>query len=127
MLTIIFFNKGPKYFNFEQRVLQKLLYFNISNYIKELMLLGIEYSFYAPLILTMESTKGYFFTAPLLRFNELLKLNFNVKEFNILNSSKNKHTTNSYLNFLNLIKSFNSINAFSSPLHIMANTKAKAN
>lgn len=125
MLAITFFNVGPKYFNIEQRFLQKLLYFNISSYIKELMFLGFEYSFYSPLILTLESTKGYFFTSPLLRFNELLKLNFNIKEFNVLSYTQ-KHT-NSYLHFLNLIRSFNNINAFSSSLHIMANTGAKAN
>lgn len=125
MLAITFFNVGPKYFNIEQRLLQKLLYFNITNYIKELMFLGFEYSFYSPLVLTLENTKGYFFTSPLLRFNELLKLNFNIKEFNVLSSTQ-KHS-NSYLHFLNLIKSFNNVNAFSSSLHIMANTGAKAN
>lgn len=125
MLTITFFSLGPKYLNLEQRLLQKLLYFNITKYIKELMFLGFEYSFYYPLVLTLESTKGYFFTSPLLRFNELLKLNFNIKEFNICYSTKKY--INSYLYFLNLINSFNKINAFSSSLHIMANTGAKAN
>lgn len=125
MLAITFFSTGPKYFNIEQRLLQKLLYFNITKYIKELMFLGFEYSFYFPLVLTLESTKGYFFTSPLLRFNELLKLNFNIKEYNIFYSIQKN--TNSYLQFLNLMNSFNNINAFSSSLHIMANTGAKAN
>ena len=125
MLAITFFSTGPKYFNIEQRLLQKLLYFNITKYIKELMFLGFEYSFYFPLVLTLESTKGYFFTSPLLRFNELLKLNFNIKEYNIFYSIQKN--TNSYLQFLNLLNSFNNINAFSSSLHIMANTGAKAN
>ena len=112
MLSITFFSTGPNYFNIEQRLLQKLLYFNIVKYIKELMLLGFEYSFYFPLILTLESTKGYFFTSPLLRFNELLKLNFNIKEYNTYYSVPKK--TNSYLKFLTLMNSFNNINAFSS-------------
>lgn len=125
MLSITFFNKGPKFFNIEQRLLQKLLYFNITKYINELMFLGFEYSFYSPLILTLESTKGYFFTSPLLRINELLKLNFNIKEFNVIYSNSKK--INSYTYFLTLINSFNNVNAFSSALHIMANTGAKAN
>ncbi len=125
MLAIIFYNKGPKIFNIEQRLVQKLLYFNITNYIKELMFLGFEYSFLSPLILTLESTKGYFFTSPLIRFNELLKLNFNIKEFDVAHSySKN---SNVYKYFLALINSFNTTNAFSSALHIMMNTGAKAN
>nr|YP_009186579.1 RNA polymerase beta chain [Cyclospora cayetanensis]AKO71999.1 RNA polymerase beta chain [Cyclospora cayetanensis]ANJ44353.1 RNA polymerase C2 [Cyclospora cayetanensis]ANN13287.1 RNA polymerase C2 [Cyclospora cayetanensis]ANN13316.1 RNA polymerase C2 [Cyclospora cayetanensis]ANN13345.1 RNA polymerase C2 [Cyclospora cayetanensis] len=125
MLNITCFNLGPKFFNFEQRLVQKLLYFNITNYIKELMFLGFEYSFYFPLILTLESTKGFFFTSPLLRYNELLKLNYNIKEYNI--SYSIQKNINSYIPFLNLINSFNNINAFSSSLHLMANTGAKAN
>ena len=125
MLIITFFSNKFNYFNIEQRLLQKLLYFNITKYIKELLFLGFEYSFYFPLILTLESTKGYFFTSPLLRFNELLKLNFNIKEYNTYYSVPKK--TNSYLKFLILMNSFNNINAFSSSLHIMANTGAKAN
>lgn len=125
MLTIIFFYKKIKSFNLEQRLLQKLLYFNITKYIKELMFLGFEYSFFSPLILTLESTKGYFFTSPLLRINELLKLNFNIKEFNILYSDPKY--TNSYIYFLTLINSFNIVNPFSTTLHIMTNTGAKAN
>ncbi|XP_026189604.1 DNA-directed RNA polymerase subunit beta''-like [Cyclospora cayetanensis] len=123
MLNITCFNLGPKFFNFEQRLVQKLLYFNITNYIKELMFLGFEYSFYFPLILTLESTKGFFFTSPLLRYNELLKLNYNIKEYNI--SYSIQKNINSYIPFLNLINSFNNINAFSSSLHLMANTGAK--
>lgn len=125
MLALTFFFTKSNHFNIEQRLLQKLLYFNISKYIKELMFLGFEYSFYFPLILTLESTKGYFFTSPLLRFNELLKLNFNIKEYNIYYSIQKNN--NSYLQFLNLINSFNNINAFSNSLHIMSNTGAKAN
>ncbi len=124
MLAITFLNSGSKFFNIEQRLLQKLLYFNITKYIKELMFLGFEYSFSSPLILTLESTKGYFFTSPLLRFNELLKLNFNIREFNIISTVSKD--ANSYLNFLNLIQSFNNVNAFSNSLHIMVNTGAKA-
>lgn len=126
MLAIIFFNTNPKFLNIEQRLVQKLLYFNISMYIKELMFLGVEYSFLYPLILTLESTKGYFFTSPLLRVNELLKLNFNIKEFNILSFASRHKYVNSYLPFLKLMNSFNNVNAFSSSLHIMSNTGAKA-
>lgn len=126
MLAIIFFNTNSKFINLEQRLVQKLLYFNISMYIKELMAIGVEYSFLYPLILTLESTKGYFFTSPLLRVNELLKLNFNIKEFNILPYIPTHKYINSYLPFLKLLNSFNNVNAFSNSLHIMSNTGAKA-
>ena len=126
MNFINFYSKGLSSLNTEQKILQKLLYFNTSKYIQELMFLGFEYSFQIPVVLNLESVKGYFFTAPLFRYNELIKLNYLIKE--VSNIKKNKiKGFNSYLYFLTFLNSFKITNPFSSTLHIMSNTGAKAN
>lgn len=126
MLSILFLSKNFKSFITEQKLIQKLLYFNILNYINELMLLGFEYSFNTPHIITLEHTKSSFYFSILMRFNHFIKLNFNIKDYEII-TNKKKHKSNVYSTFLELLKSFKSLNYFSNPLYIMVNSNAKAN
>ena len=125
MSAITFLTKGFKNLTIEQRLVQKLLYFNVSKFVQELMYLGFEHSFQVPLVLNLESAKGHFYTSSLLKVNELIKLNYLIKESSI--NRKKSNYTYSYTSYLNLLNSFKYLNPFSSSLHIMSNTGAKAN
>ena len=126
-MNVLFLTSNYSLFNMEQRLLQKIEYFNIYNYIKELSYLGFEYSFLYPLVLTVKNTKNYFYTLPVLRINEQTKYRYNIREYSTEYNIKrpNLIPTNYFL-YTHLSKSHSLLNPLSTALHILHSTKAKA-
>ena len=126
-MNIFLLTNNYKLLNIEQRLLQKIEYFNVHNYIKELSYLGFEYSFLYPLVLTIKNIKNYFYTFPTLRINEQVKNIFNTRNYSIpYTASKIDTTSNNYCSYTRLSNSYNLLNPLSTALHILHRTKAKA-
>lgn len=127
-MSLLFLDKNYNSYNIEQRLLQKIGYSNIYNYIRELSYLGFEYSFLYPLVLTLQSTKGYFFTLPLLRINEYTNYSFSVKEYTLLyHNTTSTKLSNNYHYYNKLTSSSLPLYSFLNSLHTLIYTGAKAN
>lgn len=128
-MNVLFLTNEYNLLNIEQRLIQKLEYFNTLNYIKELSYLGFEYSFLYPLVLSIKSTKNHFYTLPLLRVNEQTKYLFNLRECSsICTVAKSRPTTTTnYHSYTLLSKSYNTLNPLATALHVLHHTGAKAN
>ena len=130
-MNIQLITSGIKNLAFQQRLIELLGLLPSSSLISELMILGFEYASKYPLTLNLESTRGYFYLAPLLRKRMYLTNTF----FSTDNYSASKKSdtligkisNRAYLKFFELINSYKSTNPLASSLHIMANTGARAN